>query len=459
MREFLTNSTYLQWLLLIGSSVGLILISPWARSTHDFFRGSANTKAPGFWLLTSSLVISWLFAKSITNAANLGLSFGIVGGFAYATYYLSFLTAGVIIYRMRTVGGFGSLHAFLQQKFGRPALVIFSLLIGFRLLNEVWSNTMVIGSYFGEMGSFGYYLSIGVFTLLTVAYTLKGGLRSSLLTDLIQMLLFAVLLTTILGVLLPRQEGGLNAFVQSGEWSLVGGLDLMLVALIQVISYPFHDPVLTDRAFIADPKTTLLSFLAATVIGAACILLFSFVGIFAANQGLEGQAPVAVSQLLGSGMMLMMNFIMVTSAASTLDSTFNSFSKLIVLDLRPKSVPRISLGRWVIALIAVFGTLPILFGAEILSATTISGTMVLGLSPVFLFWKQDFPPLSYYLSVGTGMLIGSLYALGWFPQAWVITDGTYATLLSANVLGVILCFTVFFLPRLFSQSLSYASSS
>ncbi|MEZ4932144.1 MAG: hypothetical protein R2788_08510 [Saprospiraceae bacterium] len=42
------------------------------------------------------------------------------------------------------------------------------------MFNEVWSNTMVIGSYFGEQGSSGYYSSILVFTALTLLYTLKG---------------------------------------------------------------------------------------------------------------------------------------------------------------------------------------------------------------------------------------------------------------------------------------------
>ena len=80
-----------QWILVILFGLILFLISPLAKSKEIFFRASsANGKLPGFWLLTSSLVISWIFAKSITNAANLGLEFGMVGGVAYATYYLSF---------------------------------------------------------------------------------------------------------------------------------------------------------------------------------------------------------------------------------------------------------------------------------------------------------------------------------------------------------------------------------
>ncbi len=429
----------IQWIIIITSSLLLFWIAPWAKSANDFFRGSKLEKEPGFWMLTSSLVISWLFAKSITNAANLGLAFGMLGGVAYATYYLSFLTAGVIIYQMRVKGGFRSLHHFLDSRFGKGAVMLFSLLISFRLLNEVWSNTMVIGTYFGAKGSGVYYLAIVVFTLLTVAYTLKGGLRSSLLTDLIQMVLFGILLFVILGVILPEKNGDVGSFVRSGEWTMAGGLNLLFVALLQVFSYPFHDPVLTDRAFIASPRTTLRSFVVATFVGGACIILFSFVGIYARMESLEGQAAVEVSKLLGVGMQLMMNFIMVTSAASTLDSTFNSFSKLVVVDLKKEAQPSISLGRWVIVGIAVLGTIPIFLGAEILAATTISGTMVIGLTPIFIFWKKNASPLSYFLSVGTGIFFGIWLTTGSWPAQFVFFEGKYGDLLSVNIIAFISC--------------------
>lgn len=432
-----------QWIIIIGMSVILYLIAPLSKTKEEFFKATADDKQPGFWLLTSSLVISWIFAKSITNAANQGLSFGMVGGVAYSAYYLSFLVAGWVIYQMRTKSGFTSIHHFLQTRYGKNAVILFSLLIGFRLFNEVWSNTMVIGSYFGDMGSTPYYIAILVFTGLTLAYSLKGGLRSSLLTDMIQMVLFGVLLFIILGILIPKEGGDIGKFINSGEWTMATGMNLLFVALIQVFSYPFHDPVLTDRGFITDPKTTLKSFFWATWIGAICILLFSFVGIYARFQGMEGQAAVEVSQTLGVGMMLMMNFIMVTSAASTLDSAFASFSKLAVIDLGKKSDITVSKGRWAMVALTIFGTIPVFLNADILSATTISGTMVIGLAPIFLFWQKEMPPITFIAVVGTGILFGCCLAAGCWPENLVFFDGKYGDLLSANILGTIACFGMF----------------
>ncbi|NQX91238.1 MAG: sodium:solute symporter, partial [Flavobacteriales bacterium] len=85
-------------------------------------------------------------------------------------------------------------------------------------------------------------------------------MRSSMITDFIQSIFFLALLTILLLVIFPSGNMDFSSAVNSGSWSLLGGLDLFLVALIQVFSYPFHDSVMTDRAFLSDPNTTRKAF-------------------------------------------------------------------------------------------------------------------------------------------------------------------------------------------------------
>jgi len=458
----------------------LFAVAPLARTTAEFFGGAKRDKTPGTIALISSLVISWLFAKSITNAANLGLAFGLVGGVAYGAYYLSFAVAGWVIYRMRTRGGFTSIHHFLAVRFGKAAMLLFSLLVCFRLFNEVWSNTMVIGSYFGAIGDTSYYLAVVIFTLLTLAYSLKGGMSSSILTDVIQMAFFWVLITLILLSILPLVDYDAQPILTSGEWTMAAGGNLLLVAILQSFSYPFHDPVMTDRGFLSDPKTTLRAFLWAAPIGFLCILLFSVVGIYGGIAGVSGQAPVEVAKLLGGPMLLVMNFIMVTSAASTLDSTFTSFAKLAVVDLGAGSVkkhgaeerrmqskffekgvidadlpeitkpykprPSISYGRMAMVVLMILGTIPVFLGPEILSATTVSGAMVAGLAPVFCLWWVKAPPLSFWLSVGFGLSCGFMLVFGWWPEELTFSSGKYDDLLGVTLVEVVGCFMLYLLP-------------
>lgn len=434
-----------QWLLIISSSLILFFLSPLAKTTDQFFKAVHKKKAPNTFVLTGSLIISWIFAKSITNAANLGLSFGLVGGVAYAGYYLSFAVAGIIIYQLRTKGGFKSIHEFLISKFGKKAMAVFSILIAFRLFNEVWSNTMVIGSYFGAQGSSSYYWAIIVFTVFTLSYALKGGLSSSIFTDVIQMVLFSILLIIILGTIFTADGFTSTEIISSGTWSFELGLNLFFAAIIQSFSYPFHDPVLTDRGFISSPKITKRSFLWASVLGAICIVLFSLIGVYAKTKGMSGQAAVEVGKAFGVVILLVINFIMITSAASTLDSTFSSFSKLLAVDLGLGT--SVSFGRVTMIIVAVLGTIPVFLNAEILSATTISGTMVIGLTPIFIFWKVKVPKISFYLSVFCGLIFGLFLIFDIFPKALIFTKGKYASLLWVNIWGISSCIILYFIPK------------
>ena len=257
--------------------------------------------------------------------------------------------------------------------------------------------------------------------------------------------LFAILLCVILGAIFSTEDMTIQDVALSGTWSFELGLNLFFAALIQSFSYPFHDPVMTDRGFLSSPKVTRKSFLWASLIGAICIIFFSLIGVYAQSQGFKGQAAVEVGKAFGVGILLVINFIMITSAASTLDSTFSSFSKLLAVDLKLGNTLRF--GRIAMILVAVLGTLPVFLNAEILSATTISGTMVIGLTPVFLFWNMKVPKLSFYLSVVCGLVFGFLLVFSWFPESLIFTSGKYADLLWINVWGILCCIILYIVPR------------
>ena len=453
-------STTFVWILLAG--YGLLIYrlvqqtTPAKVSAVEFFEGqSRQGQAPGLWLLVSSAAISWIFAKSIDNAATLGNAFGITGGIGYAIYYLSFVTAAIALYYLRTRGGFSSIPEFLVSKYGRVCARLFLLAIAIRLLNEVWSNTKVFSLYFGTEGSTGYWIAAGLVTAFTVYYSLIGGLRSSLLTDSAQMILAAVLLVVILATLGPGfANNGLPAV--DPETSLAG-LTFCGLAFVQVLSYPFHDPVMTDRAFITSPKVMLKGFILAGLVSGGFIFLFSFVGLYARANGLEGQPTLAVPALLGLPMLLIFNAIMLTSAGSTLDSTFSSVAKLGARDWNNRqgqpTERQALLGRWWIVAIAVLGNLPLFsiylgdkVGPAIIQATTISGTMVMGLAPIFLLaFIRKAGSLSFHLAFWPGLVFGvmrvveSATGAALFPAWMSIGSGKYALDLGVNIYGLLIC--------------------
>jgi hypothetical protein len=234
-------------------------------------------------------------------------------------------------------------------------------------------------------------------------------------------------------------------------------VDLLLVALLQSLSYPFHDPVLTDRGFLTERRAMRKAFLFAGLGGAVFILLASWIGMYAYLHRIpfSDDSPRAVAQAFGLASLAVMNVIMLSSAGSTLDSTLTSFSKGAGIDaaaLTPRlaqlnEATRVRLGKAMMIIMAVAGNLPLLAGPSILKATTVSGTMVMGLAPIFLFhFLRDVPVLSFHLALWPGIILGTLHAFEAVPASLAIGSGKYAGLLGVNLYGLLLCTGLYLLP-------------
>lgn len=371
--------------LCIVAAVSLA-VAPRVRTADGFFRGLDEAGgAPGLWTLTLSQVTTWIFARSLLNAAILGYAFGIAGTLAYAAYYLSFLTGGLIVDRLRFVHGHGSIQTWLEDRFGRLGTVSYNFVVAVRLLSEVFANLIVVGIVFGATGSAEYTGAVIVVALLTLGYSMLGGLRAALRTDVVQMALLLVALVVLTTVALAHPSFDLARVMTSSPDALSPGWVLLIVALLQVTSYPMHDPIMMDRGFLADRETTRRSFLIACGLSFACIIAFGLLGVFAGLEKIAGEDVLAtLERLLGAPAMLLVGFALVVSAVSTLDSTFASAAKLVVVDMKT-AAPTTRNGR--IAMLACFiGGIGFLFlgNDDLFAAVAVSGTAALFLAPVIV---------------------------------------------------------------------------
>lgn len=361
-------------------------VAPRVTTAEGFFRGQEPGYVPGVWTLTLSQVTTWIFARSLMNAALLGYFFGIAGTLAYAVYYGSFLTGWLMIDRLRFVHGYSNIQGFFSERFGRMGVVCYNLLVSLRLLSEVFANLLVVGIVFGAAGSGAYNLAILAVAGITLVYSLKGGLSASLKTDVQQMLILLAVLLVLLVMLISHSQFDLPALlVSSPEWGSPGWI-LLLVALLQVISYPLHDPVMMDRGFLADRDTTRKSFIQAFWISTAFIILFGLLGVFAGlhRQG-EEELMVTMQRLLGMPAIFLLGFALIVSAASTLDSTLSSASKLAIVDMGMGKIHP-NRGRVAMLLFMLGGLFMVYFGTrDLYAAVAVSGTASLFLTPIIIF--------------------------------------------------------------------------
>ncbi len=373
--------------ILVLLAVASVALAPRVRTADGFFRGWTDTgEPPGVLTLTLSQVTTWIFARSLLNAGILGYFFGIAGVLAYTAYYGSFLTGWLITDRLRFWHGVTSVQAFLFQRFGRAGTWCFNLLISLRLLSEVFANLLVIGIVFSAAGEQMSTVATIAVAGVTLAYSAFGGLRASLRTDALQMVLLAGALLLLLGLVLVHPQFSASAVVFSSPEITSPGWILLAVALLQVLSYPLHDPVMMDRGFIADRRTTRRSFLHAFWLSSLCILAFGLLGVFAGlNAAGESGFLASLEPLLGGPAMLVLAVALVLSAASTMDSVYSSTAKLAVVDmgLGQRST---GAGRLAMVLTALGGLVLVLVGTDdLFAAVAVSGTASLFLAPVIVF--------------------------------------------------------------------------
>jgi Na+/proline symporter len=281
------------------------------------------------------------------------------------------------------------------------------------------------------------------FALVTLLYSMLGGLHASLRTDFYQMLIFLLVLVVLLGItLFGGQFAVADLLFVPFQYDQPGPV-LLAVALLQVWSYPMHDPVMMDRGFLADRKTTKRSFLHAAWISVLCIGGFGVLGILAGAHAGSGEAMHTVlARLLGELPMLMFNLALVVSAMSTLDSTLSSSAKLVAVDM---AILRGSVrnGRSVMLLFMLLGLSCVFLGnKDLFSAVAVSGTASMYLAPVIFFslWgkRRDIPLWSYLtsftLAIG-GALLYFFESSGY--SLWLGDAHKYTKLLwiSLTVLG------------------------
>ena len=394
-----------------------IFLTPVARTTNSFFSGfSTSGKAPSLLTLTFSQVTTWIFARSLMNAAILGFYYGIWGTLAYAAYYLSFITGWKIVDQIRFKLGYNSIQLFLHDRFGKVGTNCYNAVIAIRLVSEVFANLLVIGILFGSVGSNAYVLSIVGFSLATLFYSMLGGLHASLKTDVAQMSIFVFVLVMLLAIIISGGQFSLRDlnFIEFN----IGqpGPILMIVALLQIWSYPMHDPVMMDRGFLCDRKTTRKSFLHATWISITCIIAFGCLGVLAGANTIDNESMnIALMRLLGEWPMLLFSTTLIISAMSTLDSTLSSASKLVAVDMKIISANMVN-GRFIMFIFMMLGLACVFLGnQDLFSAVAVSGTASLFLAPVVFFSifadRKDIPIWSYLSSFVIAILGAGLYFL------------------------------------------------
>ncbi|MGB7241434.1 MAG: sodium:proline symporter [Sulfitobacter sp.] len=405
-----------------GIVAASIFAAPRRASVEGFFSGlSINGASPGTWTLVLSQVTTWIFARSLMNAAILGYYYGITGTLAYAAYYGSFLTGGFIVSRLRR-GGAASVQDWLRQHFGAVGATCYNAVIALRLLSEVFANLLVVGLIFDAVLAGSGMFAIVTVAMLGLAYSAWGGLSAALRTDVMQMIVFLIVFAAAFIALIAMPEFSFTSVMTApGVSGPYNGWILLIVALLQVFSYPAHDPVMMDRGFLADEATTRRSFLHAFWISTLCIIAFGSFGIQAGlvRADYQGELIDTWAGMFPAWVFLALMVSLLVSALSTLDSALASAARLVVEEI--KLAPRSLMGGRLVMLVFMATGLGLtLWGnATLFDAVAVSGTASMFLTPVLVFGLVLQKPMALWAyAIAFGAAVTG--ALAYFGRSWSV---------------------------------------
>lgn len=150
-----------------------------------------------FWALSITLIALWWGGGSALSTADLAFADG-MGAFWY--YGVPVLVATLLMgLGARTIRSVGYLTqgAMMEARYSRPVARLLALMILFFMLFSAASQMVAVGDFFGTFLGMGYEGGVLAGTLIVLVYSMFGGFRGVVLTDIIQ---FVLLLLSALAV-------------------------------------------------------------------------------------------------------------------------------------------------------------------------------------------------------------------------------------------------------------------
>ncbi|MCG7532129.1 sodium:solute symporter [Psychrobium sp. MM17-31] len=330
-------------------------------SKNDYFLGGRSV---GWKPLTLSVMATQLSAISFVSApAFVGMREG--GGMQWLSYELAVPLAMILI--LSTVlpvlyrSGVVSIYDYLEQRFGRSSRLIISVV--FQFSRAFATGIMIYAVSLILIATMGITLwqSIVIVGVITVLYSLQGGMKAVVYGDAIQMVII-VLGTVACAYFGLSYLGGFNALVENVDHSRLqainfssfgiegdgfGFLPMVFGGIVLYASYYGCDQTQTQRALSAKDTTQLKKMMMANgLLRFPITLLYCFSGIVIGTFALtdanfsalipDGKSdmmmPVFIINYLPHGIIGMLIVAILSAAMSSLSSTINSLAAVSVED-------------------------------------------------------------------------------------------------------------------------------
>ena len=293
--------------------------------------------------LTASALGAWILFGPVAASTwgGIGAIIGYSLGTAFPMIFLIFLGKKI---RQDFPKG-SSLIEFLRKKFGKSLFKLILLMTIFYMFIFLCAEITAVSVLINYISGTPLWLTALIVLLATLTYTLYGGLRASLFTDNIQMVLIIILLIISFFIIQSfvgeqftfdflRQK---NPHLISASYLpgyTAGFTFFIAVAATNLFHQGNWQRVYAAKDFLTLKKSLLISFLIIVPI----IFYMGFIGMVAFSIDPGGRPDLGFFSLLLKQNTILLSFLVVilglALTISTIDTLVNAISSLIVVDGR-----------------------------------------------------------------------------------------------------------------------------
>lgn len=311
----------------------------------DYF--FANRKLP-FWMLSITFIASWWGAGSAISTADLAFYDGVGAFWCYGAPVLISTFLMIIFSKPIRNVGYLTQGKMIEARYSKKVAKFLSVMIVTFMIFNAASQMVGMGMLFGEYLDLNYELAVIIGTGVVLIYSLFGGFKGVVITDVIQFFLLVISAFLVFGISLHEAGGFKNIYafaLSTGSpnyFNFFSGLEKYSMYVITfgcawMIQANVWQRISATKNNKDAKNMTVLSFF--LYIPLYLIVVFTgMAGKVLFKDLPEGGIVISIVSNYMSPLVGSVVFIGLSAAImSTMDSLINTGAMTIVLDLLPDS--------------------------------------------------------------------------------------------------------------------------
>jgi SSS family solute:Na+ symporter len=380
---------YLDWILIAAYFIVVFLVAFWSsfskkrksKDSSDYFLAGRNV---GWFIIGASLFASNIGSEHLVGLAGTGAASGVAVGQFEILASLILLILGWLFVPFYLKSGVFTMPEFLERRYSSGArwyLAVISI-VGY-VLTKISVTIAAGGIVFESLMGIEFWTGALIVVIITGIYTVLGGLRAVLYTDMVQMfiLIGGAITVTVVGLVKLGGVEELYNHAGSGFFSLWKSMSdpnfpwtgILFGAPILGVWYWCTDQFIVQRVLSGkDVNHSRRGTIFAGYLKLLPLFIFVIPGVIAYALTKSGAItldspdhalPTLVGTLLPIGLKGIVVAGLLAALMSSLSSVFNSCSTLITWDIYKKFQPNatekrlVMVGRIATVVLVIFGLL------------------------------------------------------------------------------------------------------